>query len=73
MYSITVQGIVSFIHLSYVFLFFQGVLGTGDLQLSSLYAGSNGRQWLGLCLSLPADHLLLVPAAGLRRATCAHS
>lgn len=57
----------------FFFFFSQGVFGPGDLQLSPLHAGPCRWQWLGLCLSLPADYLLLVPAAGLRRAACAHS
>lgn len=47
------------------------LLGPGGLQLPPLYAGPRGRQRLGLRLPLPPDHLLLVPAAGLRGAGCA--
>ena len=44
------------------------VPGPGGLQLPPLHARPHGGQRLGLCLPLPADRLLLVPAAGLRRA-----
>lgn len=54
-------------------VFSQGVLGSGHLQLPPLHAGSYGWQWLGLRLSLPPDHLLLVQAARLCRETCPHS
>lgn len=54
-------------------MFGSGVLGARAVQLPPLHAGPHGRQWLGLRLSLPADHLLLVPTARLRGAACAHS
>jgi len=38
----------------------RGVSCAGDIQLSSLQAGSYRWQWLGLCLPFPADHRLLV-------------
>lgn len=52
---------------------FSGVLGSGDLQLPPLHAGPYGWQRLGLCLSLPPDHLLLVPTASLCREPSAHA
>lgn len=56
-----------------VCVFSQGVFGSRSLQLPPLHAGSHRWQRLGLCLSLPSDHLFLVQAARLRRQICAHS
>lgn len=56
-----------------MYVFSQGVFGSRSLQLPPLHAGSHGWQWLGLCLSLPSDHLFLVQAARLRWQICAHS
>lgn len=49
------------------------VSGAGCVQLSSLHAGSCGWWWLGMCLSISSDYLLLVPAARIRGYSCSHT
>ena len=60
-----------YIHLQLIFYcvssFYIGLCGPGHIWLPSLYAGSNRWQWLGLCLSVSADYLLLVQTPGIHR------
>ena len=60
-----------YIHLQLIYYcvssFYIGLCGPGHIWLPSLYAGSNRWQWLGLCLSVSTDYLLLVQTPGIHR------